>query len=268
MDYSRQIVRLLALEDSPNDVERWVKLFRNAGLPPRVQHISSPESLEEALKQGHWDLMLGSEESTRLNARQAISLIQHHKQDIPVIVTLSEYNPEQATSWLSAGARDAIPSANEPHILHAVIRELTSLEDRRALNETRLELQNSNERCQLLLANATDAIAYIHDGMHVDANDAYLQQFGYGDTDELAGMPLIDMVGPEHQEQIRQLLKQIDSRAGEPLECQLSHTDGYYIPVSIRITEARYDSEPCIQLTIHPLSVPVLNQPWVTALSE
>ncbi|USE36015.1 hypothetical protein [Endozoicomonas sp. SCSIO W0465] len=40
MDYRRKTIRLLALEDSPNDVERWVKLFRNAGVAPRVQHIS------------------------------------------------------------------------------------------------------------------------------------------------------------------------------------------------------------------------------------
>ncbi len=88
MDYRKQTIRLLALEDSPNDVERWVKLFRSAGMPPRVQHISSIETMEEALKEQHWDVVLSSEETPKLNAQQVLSIIEKHQIDIPVIVTL------------------------------------------------------------------------------------------------------------------------------------------------------------------------------------
>ena len=262
MDYRKQTIRLLALEDSPNDVERWVKLFRSAGMPPRVQHISSIETMEEALKEQHWDVILSSEETPKLNAQQVLSIIEKHQIDIPVIVTLPEYNPQRASTWLSAGARDAIPSANEAHILHAVLRELTSLEDRRNLSCTRRELGESNKRCQLLLANASEAIAYIHDGMHVDANAAYLQLSGYESADDLAGIPLIDMIAGQHQAEIKQMLKRFDANKNtSPLECELIHTDGHSTPVSLRLSEAQYDDEPCIQLTLFPIMVPVLSQP-------
>ena len=262
MDYRRQTIRLLALEDSPNDVERWVKLFRNAGMPPRVQYISSIETMEEALIEQSWDVVLSSEETSRLNAQQVLSIIEKHQKDIPVIVTLPEYNPQRASTWLSAGARDAIPSSNEEHILHAVLRELTSLEDRRNLNSARKELSESNKRCQLLLANASEAIAYIHDGMHVDANAAYLQLTGYDSADDLAGIPLIDMIATQHQAEIKQMLKRFGANNHiDPVECELVHTNGHSTPVSLRLSEAQYDDEPCIQLILLPVMVPVLSQP-------
>lgn len=262
MDYRRQTIRLLALEDSANDVERWVKLFRSAGMPPRVQYISSIATMEEALQEQQWDVVLSSEETATLNAQQVLSVIEKHQRDLPVIVTLSEYNPQRASSWLSAGARDAIPSSNEEHILHAVLRELTSLEDRRNLSCTRQELNESNKRCQLLLANASEAITYIHDGMHVDANAAYLQLCGYDNVDDLAGIPLIDMIASQHQTEIKQLLKRFGaSKSTEPAECELIHTDGHCTTVSLRLSEAQYDDEPCIQLTLMPVLVPVLSQP-------
>ncbi|WP_163371365.1 EAL domain-containing response regulator [Endozoicomonas acroporae] len=262
MNYRRQTLRLLALEDSPNDVERWVKLFRNAGLPPRVQHIASIETMEEALSEQPWDVVLSAEETTRLNAQQVLAIIEKHQKDIPVIVTLPEYNPQRTSTWLSAGARDAIPSAHEEHILHAVLRELTSLEDRRNLSNVRQELNESNKRCQLLLANASEAIAYIHDGMHVDANAAYLQLTGYDHADDLAGIPLIDMIAAQHQAEIRQMLKQFGTdQTTDQVECELVHTDGHSTPVSLRLSAAQYDDEPCIQLILLPLMVPVLSQP-------
>ncbi len=262
MDYRRQTIRLLALEDSPNDVERWVKLFRSAGMPPRVQHISSIETMEEALKEHQWDIVLSSEETPKLNAQQVLTIIEKHQRDIPVIVTLPEYNPQRASTWLSAGARDAIPSFNEEHILHAVLREITNLEDRRNLNCTRRELDESNKRCQLLLDNASEAIAYIHDGMHVDANAAYLQLSGYDSADDLAGIPLIDMLATHHKAEIKQMLKRFDdNKSTDPIECELIHTDGHSTSVSLRLSEAQYDDEPCIQLTLLPVMVPVLSQP-------
>ncbi|USE36016.1 hypothetical protein [Endozoicomonas sp. SCSIO W0465] len=206
--------------------------------------------------------MLSAEETSRLNAQQVLSIIGKHQKDIPVIVILPEYDPQRTSTWLSAGARDAIPGADEAHILHAVLRELTNLDDRRNLSRTRQELNESNKRCQLLLADASEAIAYIHDGMHVDANTAYLQLTGHNHVDDLAGIPLIDMIAAQHQAEIKKMLKQFRANQPiDPIECELVHTDGHSKLVSLRLSEAQYDHESCIQLTLLPVMVPILNKP-------
>ena len=264
MDYRRKNVRLLALENSPNDVERWIKLFRNAGLPSRVQYVSSIETFEAALQEGDWDVALSIEEAPNLNAQQVISLIKKHNKDIPVLVTMPDYNPQQAAVWLSAGARDAIPDTDEEHILQAIIRELANLNDRRTLKNTRQELEEANQRCELLLSNASEAIAYIHCGMHVDANAAYLQLTGYDSVDDLAGISLIDMFAKQHKNELKNLLKTFDTNGqSTPVTCELIQADGRKTPVTLNLSSAQYDDEPCIQLMLSPLMVPTLNQPVI-----
>ena len=57
----------------------------------------------------------------------------------------------------------------------------------------------AEKRCQLLLDSSVDAIAYVHDGMHIYANRAYLELFGYDDVEDLEGMPMIDLIGGADQ---------------------------------------------------------------------
>ena len=262
MENHKHPIRLLALEHSPNDAERWVQLFRNAGFPPRVIPVSDLESFEQALDRQQWDIIISVEETPTLNAHQALLAIENNHLDIPVIVTLNEYLPNTVVKWLDAGAKDAILATSEQHILQAVLRELSALDIRRQLKSEQKKLTEANERCQLLLTSASEAIAYIHYGMHVDANHAYLELLGYENVDELAGVSLIDMATEESRSAIKQHLK--DFQLSKPLsnfECQLTHHDGHVIPADIKLSEAQYDNEPCMQVTIRPVNVPILGQP-------
>ena len=258
MENRKLPIRLLALEQSPGDAERWVTLFRNAGFPPRVKSVASLETLEQTLDEQQWDAIISAEETSSLSAHQILLTLKRKDQDIPVIVTLNDYIPEAASRWLEAGARDAIPAASEQHILQAVIRELSALQTRRQLQISQQKLTEVSERCQLLLTNATEAIAYIHYGMHIDANNAYLELLGYKNSDDLAGISLLDMVKSESKDVIKQYLKKLQSgQQLQPFECHLAHSDGHFIPATIKLSEAQYDNEPCIQATIHPAPVSV-----------
>ncbi|OED43297.1 hypothetical protein ACH42_10525 [Endozoicomonas sp. (ex Bugula neritina AB1)] len=263
MEYhNKHPIRLLALEHSPNDVERWVQLFRHTGFPLRVEYIASLEMLEQALKRQEWDAVISVEETPTFNAHQILRTFRHKNLDIPVIVTLNQYQPNIVSKWLDAGARDAIPANSEKHILHAVVRECSSLEGRRSLQSEQRKLIEANKRCQLLLNNAPEAIAYMHYGMHVDANQAYIELLGYDKADDLAGLSLIDLVTGKSKDAIKQKLTQFQQgKSSPPFECQLSHNDGQIISASIQLSEARYDDEPCIQVTIHPAIIPTLHQP-------
>ncbi len=249
-------IRLLAIEHSPNDVERWVKLFRSAGLTHRIQYIDSLSSFESSLDLQPWDIVISVEETPSITGQQLLKTLEYKKQNIPVIIILPKYNPEVATRWLEAGAKDAIPASSEQHILQAICREINALEQRRQLKITRRELTDTNKRCQLLLNNASEAIAYLHYGMHVEANQTYLDLFGYKTADELVGMSLIDMVNSDSRDIIKRHLKEFQKGHLIPeFKCQLMHHEGNLIPASIKFSDAQYDNEPCIQLTIKPISV-------------
>jgi PAS domain S-box-containing protein len=45
--------------------------------------------------------------------------------------------------------------------------------------------------------------------MHIRANAAYLEMFGYESFEDIEGMSLLDMVAPQHLEDFKQLLKRL-----------------------------------------------------------
>ena len=59
----------------------------------------------------------------------------------------------------------------------------------------------------------------MQDGLHIEANPAYLNLFGYANLDELQAIPFLDLFVPEQQKQIREVLRGGDAPSlGAPLE--------------------------------------------------
>ncbi|MRI35444.1 hypothetical protein EOPP23_21010 [Endozoicomonas sp. OPT23] len=257
MNNTTRPVRLLTLEKSRNDAERWVKLFRAAGKPARVQQINSVEELEEALVTGLWDLLLSVEETPMVRADQAIACIKRLKLDVPVILSVEEKNSEVVKHWLDLGAADIIHTNHEEHMLHAILREITSLGCREQILGLKKNLLDTEQRCQLLMDNASHAIAYVHEGMHIDANQPYLELFGYNDPDDLAGMPLIDMVTSGDQPLFKSLIKHFKPGQEQPaVNCQLIDTSGDSFEATVILSEAVFEDEPCVQVLVKAAAQP------------
>ena len=72
MPIEKKTIRLLILEDSQNEAERLVSLFRNAGRATRVHRVSSSDNLAEALQQT-WDLLICAPTSEHLEPTEAIT---------------------------------------------------------------------------------------------------------------------------------------------------------------------------------------------------
>ena len=75
MAIDKKTIRLLILEDSQNEAERLVSLFRNAGHATRVHRLTSSDDLAETLQQT-WDLLICAASSEQLDPSEAISAIR------------------------------------------------------------------------------------------------------------------------------------------------------------------------------------------------
>ncbi|WP_447594373.1 EAL domain-containing response regulator [Aquipseudomonas campi] len=250
MAIEKKTIRLLILEDSQNEAERLVSLFRNSGHATRVHRITSSDDLLEALQQS-WDLLISAPTSENLDPNEAISAIRRLAKDIPVIRLIDGNDSDDITEALSLGAQDALPLGEDERLILVANRELTNLEERRARRAAEVALRESEKRCQLLLESSVDAITYVHDGMHIYANRAYLQLFDYEDADELEGMPMIDLIASEDQAAFKDFLRNYSSTDGSAeLTCGGVKADGQRFQARMGFSPATYDSEPCIQVVI------------------
>ncbi len=250
MALQKKTIRLLILEDSQNEAERLVSLFRNAGQATRVHRLTSSDDLAEALKQT-WDLLINAPQSENLDPSEAISAIRRQAKDIPILQLTAGNDAEAITEALMLGAQDALPQGEDEWLLLVANRELANLEERRARRSAEVALREAEKRCQLLLDSSVDAIAYVHDGMHIYANRAYLELFGYDDVEDLEGMPMIDLISSADQSRFKTFLKNYQSMEGSAeLACGGVRADGDTLKTRMHFSPAAYDGEPCIQVVI------------------
>ena len=112
MAIAKKTIRLLILEDSQNEAERLVSLFRNAGHATRVHRLTSSDDLAEALQQS-WDLLIAAPYSEHLDPHEALNAIRRQAKDIPFIQLVVDNDPDNITEALQLGAQDALPAAVE-----------------------------------------------------------------------------------------------------------------------------------------------------------
>ncbi|AZZ46863.1 ferrous iron transporter C [Pseudomonadaceae bacterium SI-3] len=246
----KKTIRLLILEDSQNEAERLVSLFRNAGQATRVHRLTSSEDLADALQQT-WDLLINAPSSVNLDPSETITAIRKQAKDIPIIQLIEGNDADAITEALALGAHGALPQGEDEWLILVANRELGNLEERRARRSSEVALREAEKRCQLLLDSSVDAIAYVHDGMHIYANRAYLELFGYEDVEELECVPMIDLVASVDQGAFKNFLKNYQSLHGSAeLACGGVRADGSSFKASMHFSPASYDGEPCIQAVI------------------
>ncbi|WP_339843334.1 EAL domain-containing protein [uncultured Halopseudomonas sp.] len=243
-------IRLLILDDSQNNAERLVSILRNAGHATRAHRITSVEDLQESLQQ-NWDLCLAAAETSFMGANDAHAMIIRQSRDIPFVLITSDMTESTRADALIQGMQDAVADSSDALLALVVKRELASLSARRQQRIAEQSLRETEKRCQLLLDSSVDAIAYVHDGMHIYANRAYIRLFGYEDADDLAAEPMVGLIASKDQTEFKAFLRHYNDKGGQnEMRCYGMDVDGKQFPVTLSFSPASYDGEPCTQVVI------------------
>lgn len=252
MSVQDDALRLLLAEPSLNDAETFISVLRNAGHAVRPTRVESEQELREALDERTYDLFLCAAALPELTLAVAKRLVQQSGKDIPVITLLSDDDPQARLDALTSGALDAINRNDLRHLQLAVEREIRNLHDRRRLRRLEVSLREVEKRCHVLLDNSRDAIAYVHEGMHIYANRAYLEKFGYASMEEIEGMPLLDMTAPADQARFKDFLRSYQRHPNGETELEIGMVteQGEPLPVNMSFSPASIDGEACTQILI------------------
>jgi diguanylate cyclase (GGDEF)-like protein/PAS domain S-box-containing protein len=254
MGTTHETIRVLILDESQNDAEKLISLLRNAGHATRAHRITSEEQLVSALKDQTWDLLLARPHSGECTGEQAITQIKRLEKDTPTILLIDNNDSAAITKGLSLGMRDVIPFDEDSRLVLVINRELLSLQDRRGRRLAEIALHEAEKRCSLLLDSSQNPVAYVLDGMHIYANDTYMRMFGYSDADELAGMPLVDMITGDDQSKFKEFLKRYaaDPDNASEFTCGFTQGDGSTANMVMKLSAAEYDGEACTQIVLRP----------------
>ena len=245
-----QALRLVIVDDSVEAAEGIVSILRNAGIAVRPQRPSTCDELNELIAAQAVDLVLAAHSAGAVTIAQVLECVTASGKDLPVVAVVDQVDDEALTQALAAGVR-GIALRHQPQQLLGVVRtEWGDLEARRMLRKLEAQVRETERRCDALIESSRDPIAYIHEGMHIRANAAYMEMFNFDSFDDLEGMSLLDLVAPQHVAEFKALLKGLSKGDPPPPRHELKAIDGEgnQFAAVMEFTPAMYEGEPCLQV--------------------
>ncbi|MEZ5452281.1 MAG: EAL domain-containing protein [Thiothrix sp.] len=110
-------------------------------------------------------------------------------------------------------------------------------------------------RCHWLVDYSWEAIAYISQGMHLYANNAYITLLGFESSAEVRSMPVPQLVDASERKTFEAMCKLADtsSKPSNRLLMTLRTLDGEHMRAEIRLIPAVLKGRRCTQLHVHPI---------------
>jgi len=252
MSYTLEHVRLLIVHDSQDEAEQLMNLLRNAGKVTRAEIALNEDDFIRAIKSGSWEMIVCRPEVSGCTYQQVLAHLHRLGKTLPVVVLADSLSAETMAEAFAAGARMVAPVGERDLLMLVIDRQIEYLSLRKELQHSQLALYDAEKRLSVLMDQSRDAIAYVVDGMHIHANDVYLDKFGYASSDDLAGIPIMDMVSASDHEKLKKLLRsrsQNENQTNE-LECRGISADGTEFNATFIFSASTYDGEACSQIVI------------------
>ena len=256
MNKEQQILRLIIIEETQNDAEAIANILRNAGHAVRSMYAEDREDLEQALEQQVPELILCARNLPSLALTEVVEVLRGRTLNIPVIAIGDIADEPNVVEVLREGATDLVSFDHPEHLQLVVAREQRNLAMQRDLNFFRAGHKESERRCRALLDSSRDAIAYVHDGMHIYANQSYLEMFGFESLDEIEGTPIMDMVAGEDHGAFKEFLRTYgkDGNCEASLDVKCVSAKGNF-KSKMEFSLASIEGEPCTQIIIRDQAV-------------
>ncbi len=244
-------VPLIVLTPAEDDVELINKTLRDAGHPVRCHWVRRVEDLEGALVETSPELLWYRADRFPTSIRDVARIRQQTSSIVPLLAFALEADESTVTEALLAGAQDLVSLRQRERLKAVAERELRTFRLEQALNETLLSATQYKKQVKALVAGSVDALAFVQEGIVVEANPAWGELFG-DSPEEALNRPLMDLFAGASQAAVKGAV--VACAKGQWNDETISVTatlrDGTTTNVSLRLEQTKYEGEPAVKLTV------------------
>jgi EAL domain-containing protein (putative c-di-GMP-specific phosphodiesterase class I)/GGDEF domain-containing protein len=225
--------------------------LRNAGLAAHCIWVREVRDLADAFKDNAAEMLLafvGPEAGEQSNVLQ---IRGQSAQEVPAILIRERIDEEIIATAMQQGARDVVTLASKPRLQAVVERELRAFRTARDLARTRASARQSHEQVRSIMSGATDAIAFVQEGILVEANPAWMQLFGHRSADTAIGHPIMDALPSQSHAAFKSALAQaLQGKAGVQLRTQAIVPGQANAAFDFSMGRVEHDGEPAVRVAI------------------
>lgn len=251
----RQLLRLLIIDDSPDDAEQTIDLLRKAGYMLKSQRIQDAAGLHAEIGKGGWDVIVCEGTLGHFKTESALDMLKRAGVDLPFIVLARRISETDAVRLMRAGAQDVLVKSSALRLPAVIERELSALMQRQHSRRAEQALHEIEHKHRALIEISREAICYVQDGMHLDANGAYLALFGYREIADLDGIPFLNLVAKTDAAKVKDFLRKATQKpTTEPCAFIAVSPEGNRFHAELSISPLTIKGEPCQQLIVADVS--------------
>lgn len=245
-------IRLLIIEESSSDAESLANELRNAGHAIDLKFAGDPGAAETLVAECNPEIVICGSGDKLPDPRSIQEILDRQAANIALIAIGDEASEATVADARKAGIA-ALVSYDRPDHLHSVFRREAIIAGmQRRIDTFNGRLKDVEKRCHALIENSSDAIAYIHEGMHVFANRPYMKLFAIDPDTGVEGIPVLDMISSSHRDRFRDFLKHYheSSNADNTINIDCVSPSGEVLNSDMELAVATMDGEPCTQIII------------------
>lgn len=243
---------MIILTRHQDNVEAVNSTLRNAGHAVRCNWIKELNDLGDALAQLNAHMLIAFVGQDPADTAKIMSVCAQFGTEVPVLIAREQVDEEIIASAMQQGARDVITLKNPVRLQAVVKRELDAHRQARALNATINSAREYREQLKSFMAGSADAIAYVQEGIVVDANPAWLELYGLPNPEAIVGTPLMDSFDPDAHAAIKGALVACmqGKWSDHSLRANALLGDGSAVPLDIELSRTEFEGDPAIRLCI------------------
>ena len=229
-------LRVLVVEDRPDDAELTIHALRQGGVDPTWERVQTADGLKEALATGQWDAVISDYTLPGFGASAALEVVREADPNVPFIVVSGTVGDDMAVAIMRAGANDYVLKHNLARLAPALDRELGAAGNRRAS----LLAEQAAFRLAAVVDSSNDAIiSETLGGVVTSWNPAAELLYGWTELEAL-GRHNSFMVPPDKVAELALVMERLRRHERvEHFETGRLRKDGARIGVSITISSIR-----------------------------
>ena len=243
---------LLIIDKSSDNAQLINSFLRNAGLSVQVISATNASELEQAIKEkSPFLILLGTELPKSMKMTQLLQVVD--KYSTPVALQINAKNNGIFEEAIATHPMMVINAEENDQLMQVVKQHISGGKSAREFSDQTRKFEELQHRYDLLLDSARDSIAYIHEGLHIYANHAYLELLQVKTLAEVEGLSLLDLMTAEKGTNLKKLLRDMnqDIFPEESLAVTISTPANKELKVELEFLPAKFNGEHCIQMMVH-----------------
>jgi PAS domain S-box-containing protein len=251
---NRRPLRVLLIEDNPDDASLLLRELRRVGYEPDSRRVDVLKHLQDALDSS-WDLILCDCQMPGLDAPMAVAAIRGRHIDTPCIIVSGTVGEEHAVAAMRSGAQDFILKSNLSRLGPAIERELRDSEIRIRHAKAQSALRATEQSFRAAFELIPDAVLLHQDGFVTHTNSSAASLFGAPNAEDLIGRAVVEFFTPTDQPRAFERMRPVEftgaaeraKAAARPFsELTMVRLDGKLIQVEMTGMSFVFEDQPAI----------------------